>query len=141
MDKPSWIYEVGKPWQLGDPTKNPMLVVGTNYHIRKSMGSIYNYWDIYLLYSPTKEDSKVAYLAIERTKASEPLFVYTTDLYIDIALEKITQLLKLAIKKDRIEKNGQKKLNVWWTQWVYRCPKISLRDILAFNLKKEVVNE
>ncbi|MBY0372326.1 hypothetical protein K2X33_16720 [bacterium] len=129
--------------------KNPMLVVGANNWIRQRVPFfLLQEYDLHLLFYPNASPCWVVGLAaFSRTKAdAKPLFTFSSDADINVALEGlIAKLLEWARPEgaDGMEEaQGSKaspdsaysekgfKLNLWWTHWIYRCAKITLKDIL-----------
>jgi hypothetical protein len=131
--------------------KNPMLVVGSNNWVRGRVPFfMLQQFDIHLLFYPNSTLSWVVGVAAFSRLKSEaaPIFAFSAGADITAALD--TCLLKVLeschpaewngtigikaeIPENEDEKNKGKKLNMWWTHWIYRCPKISLKDVLQLE--------
>lgn len=122
--------------------KNPMLIVGANNWLRERVPFfLLQRYDLHLLFYPNSTPCWVVGLAaFSRLRADEkPIFVFAADTTILSALEKtLGKILEAcppslnAGVSDDYEPNGAK-LNLWWTHWIYRCPKISLSDVLHLD--------
>lgn len=144
------LYGLAKARTLGKyaaSMKNPMLIVGANNWIRgKVPFFLLQQYDLHLLFYPNAMPAWVVGLAaFSRQKSTEPpVFVFGASNEIgtalDQAIHKVLEVCRpadLALEEDTMrpapdpEKAGNTmKLNMWWTHWIYRCPKISLRDVL-----------
>ncbi|MEZ4751683.1 MAG: hypothetical protein R3B54_13975 [Bdellovibrionota bacterium] len=130
--------------------KSPMLVVGANNWLRgKVPFFLIQQYDLYPLFYPNKSAAWVVGLAAFSRLSSEekPVFAFGADGNIGNALDKaIFQILehcrpvdwrkRSAIVDDKKKKEKAAKLNLWWTNWIYRCPKISLKDVLQLEPTK-----
>lgn len=130
--------------EFANSGKNPMLIVGANSWLRQKVPFfLLQQYDLYPLFYPNASPTWVVGVgAFSRMNASEPpIFMFGCDSEIGKALDKaIYQLLEVCRPADwRSDpfknKEGQQdekgaKLNLWWTRWIYRCPKISLKDVL-----------
>jgi len=124
--------------------KSPMLVVGANNWIRTRVPFfLLQQYDFHVLFYPNSMPAwVVGVAAFSRQNTDEkPIFVFGSDAEIgkafDMAFGKILEVCQPGeegeIKQTwREEKKspGAKKLNSWWTNWIYRCPKIALKDVL-----------
>lgn len=123
--------------------KSPMLIVGANSWLRQKVPFfLLQQYDLYPLFYPNASPSWVVGVgAFSRMNSSEPpIFMFGCDSEIGKALDKaLYQLLEVCRPADwrsdpfkgKEEKTGKgAKLNLWWTRWLYRCPKISLKDVL-----------
>ena len=123
--------------------KSPMLVVGANQLIRqKSPFFLLQQYDLHLLFYPNSTQAWVmGMVAVSRQRTDErPVFVFSADTDIQVAIDqlffKILEALKPeeqlsgdpVIKRDK-SKTIRAQMNMWWTHWIYRCPKINLKDI------------
>jgi len=129
-------------------SKNPMLVVGANSWLRHKVPFfLLQQYDLYLLFYPNQSPAWVCGLAaFSRNDTQEaPIFVFGANANISMALEEcIHKTLEHCRPNDwrRAEntqltksKEGSKnsRLVMWWTNWIYRCPKISLKDVLQLE--------
>jgi hypothetical protein len=119
--------------------KNPMLVVGANTWLRERIPFfVLQRYDVHLLFYPTSTPCWViGAAAFSRLRSDEkPLFVFSADTSVLGALERTLGRLLESIPPsleegaDPAEASRGSKLNLWWTHWIYRCPKISLSDVL-----------
>lgn len=129
--------------------KNPMLIVGSNQWVRHRVPFfLLQQYDLHLLFYPNSMPAwVVGVAAFSRTKTEErPIFVFGSDATIHGALEmamgRILEVCHpnedlfsieerpIAEPRDVKAMNQAAKLNLWWTHWIYRCPKISLKDVL-----------
>lgn len=134
--------------------KNPMLIVGANNWIRTRVPFfLLQQYDLHLLFYPNATPAWVVGIAaFSRIRSDEqPIFVFGSDAVIggalDMAFAKILEVCHPAengeaegetIEPKRIG-NGSK-LNLWWTHWIYRCPKISLKDVLHLEAYPQKVD-
>ncbi len=130
--------------------KNPMLVVGTNSWVRTRVPFflLQNY-DIHLLFYPNSTPCwVVGLIALSRVKTDEnPIFTFSAGKDVALAFENaLFKLLEICGLKETIESAERlenriflqkekfvkniSQLNLWWTYWVYRCPKINMKDII-----------
>jgi hypothetical protein len=122
--------------------KNPMLVVGANNWIRTKVPFfLLQQYDLHLLFYPNSTQAwVVGMIALSRLNTSEkPVFVFSSDSDMGKAIDKLFFKLLETLRPaedelftNRIHENTQQnpKLSLWWTHWIYRCPKISLKDLL-----------
>lgn len=124
--------------------KNPMLVVGANNWMRTKVPFyLLQQYDLHLLFYPNSTQAWVVGLAaFSRQRLEEkPQFVFAADADIHQAIDqlffKIVEVLRPSEPETEIPripdehpKGMGSKLHMWWTQWIYRCPKISLKDLL-----------
>ncbi len=138
--------------------KNPMLIVGTNNWVRGRVPFfLLQQYDLHLLFYPNSTPSwVVGVAAMSRLRTDEPpVFVFGADTDILKALD--SALLKMLehcppadwapeeqseLSRDdekSVRSNRVSKLGLWWTHWIYRCPKISLKDVLHLEAYKASV--
>lgn len=125
--------------------KNPMLIVGANNWIRTRVPFfLLQQYDLHLLFYPNSMPAWVVGIAaFSRTRTEgKPVFVFGSDGTIEGALQMaIGRILEachpnddfsgtVEDTRDARELGHASKLNLWWTHWIYRCPKISLKDVL-----------
>ncbi|MBI4402973.1 MAG: hypothetical protein HY537_02355 [Deltaproteobacteria bacterium] len=124
--------------------KNPMLVVGANSWLRSRLPFfLLQEYDLYPLFYPNSSPAWIVGIAaLSRLRTDQrPVFVFGANGDVTKAFdEAIFRLLEHCRPVEWIsdelrnmkERDPQKasKLNLWWTHWIYRCPKISLRDVL-----------
>ncbi|MFM8269909.1 MAG: hypothetical protein ACKN9V_06935 [Pseudomonadota bacterium] len=127
--------------------KNPMLIVGANQYIRsKAPFFLLQQYDLHLLFYPNSTQAWVVGLvAVSRQRTDEkPVFVFAAHTHIQEALDqlffKVLEALKPeeqlsgapVLKRDKTESISSQ-LNMWWIHWIYRCPKIAIKDILSLE--------
>jgi hypothetical protein len=138
--------------------KSPMLMVGTNNWVRNRVPFyLLQQYDLHLLFYPNSTPTWVVGLAaVSRVSTVEPpVFVFGSGADITDALDSV--LLKMlercrpadwqredigneaTAERDRNKLQRQSKLGLWWTHWIYRCPKISLKDVLHLEPYKPTV--
>ncbi len=125
--------------------KSPMLIVGANNWIRQRVPYfLLQEYDIHLLFYPNSSPCWVVGLAaFSRIKSdARPLFAFSSGADMAQALEgTLAKMLEWARPEagehgePRLREEGgfsdkNFKLNMWWTHWIYRCSKITLKDIL-----------
>ena len=132
--------------------KSPMLVVGSNNWVRGRVPFfLLQQYDLHLLFYPNSTPSwVVGVCALSRIKTDEPpIFVFGCDANVlgalDSALGKVLERCRpsdwkaaedgevASVGDEEISKKESLKntrLGMWWTHWIYRCPKISLKDVL-----------
>lgn len=128
--------------------KSPMLIVGANNWIRTRVPFyVLQKYDIHLFFYPNSTQVwVVGAAAVSRVRTDEkPVFVFSADPTIGAAMDKLFGMLLAAIRPNADEEGMPKfekaaesnsrnsKLNMWWTHWIYRCPKISLKDVLHLD--------
>jgi hypothetical protein len=119
--------------------KNPMLIVGANTWLRERIPFfVLQRYDVHLLFYPTSTPCwVVGAAAFSRLRSDEkPLFVFSADSAVLGALErtlgKLLEAIPPSLEEGADVESAARgaKLNLWWTHWIYRCPKISLSDVL-----------
>lgn len=122
--------------------KNPMLVVGANNWIRTKVPfALLQQYDLHLLFYPNSTHAWVLGLAaFSRQSTSEkPLFVFSAHADINQAIDELFYRLMESLKLEDesslmnqplTKSNGDNRLYLWWNNWIYRCSKISLKDVL-----------
>lgn len=123
--------------------KHPMLIVGTNNWVRTRVPFfLLQQYDLHLLFYPNSTPSwVVGVVAMSRVRTDEaPIFVFASHAKVtealDLALLKVLERCRPADWQDEAPVADSKasdhlaKLGQWWTHWIYRCPKISLKDVL-----------
>ncbi len=130
--------------------KHPMLVVGTNNWIRQRIPFfLLQQYDLHLLFYPNAMPAwVVGVVAMSRAKVDEqPIFAFGSHAQILTALDRaLFRVLEACRPVDwdeaehanthsqsRIGSAQKSKLNLWWNNWIYRCPKISLREVLTLE--------
>lgn len=126
--------------------KCPMLVVGTNNWIRGRVPFfLLQGYDLHILFYPNSTPAwVVGVAALSRIRTDErPIFVFSAGSEIMSTLDDALYRA-LAVCRPQEENSANfnlrsiqssdnrtiSKLNMWWTHWIYRCPKISLQDVL-----------
>ena len=117
--------------------KSPMLVVGMNTWLRENAPFfLLQRFDVHVLFYPNSNAFWVCELvAFERQGDCEALSVRVGHKDIGKALTRaLGKLCVLSQTKEPKPLEGVRaKLAVWLTHWVYRCPKISGKDILCLD--------
>ncbi len=134
--------------QYASSMKNPMLVVGANNWLRgKVPFFLLQQYDLHLLFYPNSTPCwVVGVAALSRVRTDEkPKFFFGVHHNVadamEIALSRCLEtcrptdttlgdLEQVVEPSDSSEKPKIMRLNMWWTHWIYRCPKISLKDML-----------
>jgi hypothetical protein len=112
--------------------KTPMLIVGVNNWMRTHLPYfILQQFDVHLFFYPNAKASWVCgALAINRTNPKAiSVWSYGASQNIETALKQAMYGLLEKAQTENVEEQNEK-LGVWQSQWVYRCPKISLKDVL-----------
>ena len=140
--------------QYSSSVKNPMLIVGANNWLRMKVPFfLLQQFDLHLLFYPNSSQAWVVGLAaFSRMSVEEkPVFVFEAHAEVGKAVEgAIYRLLETVRSQDFDgeswnEKQSKQtsarasKLNMWWTHWIYRCPKISLKDVLHLEAYPKTV--
>jgi len=121
--------------------KLPMLIVGANNYMRTHLKhSLFVNYDVYLLFQPRSEMvySPAAFIQ----GRNKPIISFAS--VDDTNIQKAFKTLFLAIDEEiKLMELGDvkpinDKLSIWYMHWVYRCPKISLNDVLHLEPYKEV---
>jgi hypothetical protein len=126
--------------------KSPMLIVGANNWIRERVPFfMLQQYDLHPLFYPNSMPVwTVGIAAFSRVRADDkPVFAFGSHSRIGRAMDKaIYKILELCrpddLKTGAVPESSPggavrsklAKLNMWWTNWIYRCPKISLKDVL-----------
>lgn len=126
--------------------KMPMLVVGANNWIRNQVPFfLLQQYDLHLFFYPNSTPTWVVGLAaLSRVRTSDkPIFIFES--HHDIATALVRTLAKMlehcrpvdwmAEGEEEPEQSEaqiikNRRLSTWWNNWIYRCPKISLKDVL-----------
>lgn len=127
--------------QFSLENRYPMLIVGANSWLRQKVPFfLLQAYDLYPLFYPNSMPSWVVGLvAFSRIRTDErPVFVFAADSEISKALDMaIFRVLEHCFPGGSrlMGKEGNRsvkfsKLNLWWTHWVYRCPKLCLKDVI-----------
>lgn len=127
--------------------KNPLLVVGANQFIReKAPFFLLQEYDLHLLFYPNSTQAWVmGMVAVSRVRTEEkPTFVFSAHSDIQEALNQLFYRVLEVLKpeeevagkmtvKPPTHKLGSSKMNMWWIHWIYRCPKIALKEIQSLE--------
>ncbi|NBV49906.1 hypothetical protein EBR78_01655 [bacterium] len=123
--------------------KNPMLVVGANQLIRsKAPFFLLQQYDLHLLFYPNSNQAWVmGMVALSRQRTDEkPSFVFSASTDINEAMDQLffkmlealrpeEQITGAPLLKGNEKSPSASQLNMWWINWIYRCPKLALKDI------------
>lgn len=132
---------------------NPLLIVGTSTWIRERVPFfLLQQFDIHLLFYPTsKEVYQIGILAQSRIGQQPPIFVYGQGAStIDAIMNAIYELVVFVVPDEwKTDKENAKELSkldkvrhLWYTNWIYRQAKVSLRDILhleSYKIEHKVI--
>lgn len=113
--------------------KQPMLVVGSNNWMRSHIPFfLLQQYDVYLLFYPNATRAwVVGCVAFSRTvENAEPLWSYSAACTIEEALKQAMWGLLKSKETNTEVRTVHSKLNAWLIHWIYRCPKITLKDVL-----------
>lgn len=135
---------VGKPTSFScgvvyqktdDYTNPPMLIIGTGNWARINLPFFFmQKYDVHFFFQPQPEaEWKVHMMCVFRTGSNEPLYITSTHKNIQKAMDNLVlKAVSLENVEDAetIENPVSDKYMMWLTNWIYRTPKISLKDIL-----------
>jgi hypothetical protein len=140
------LHELAKQHTLkrfANLARNPMLIIGAENWIREQLPFyVLQNYDVHMLFYPNSMPSWViGIIAINRkTTESSPVFVFSSGPGIFNVIEDALNKLLIHIRPEEgLEEwplssikvaPRNSKLNTWWNAWVYRCVKITLKDIL-----------
>jgi len=126
--------------------KKPMLIVGANNWVRGNVPFfLLQQYDLHLLFYPTSTPTwVVGVAALSRVRTSDaPIFIFESHHEISTALTNaLARMLEhcrpvdwMSEKEEEVvidesQMTRNKRLSAWWNNWIYRCPKISLKDVL-----------
>lgn len=126
--------------------KKPMLIVGANNWVRTQVPFfLLQQYDLHLMFYPTSTPTWVVGLAaLSRVKTTEPpVFFFESHHKISEALTTVLSRMlehcrpvdwmsetEEVVEMEESEQNRNRRMGAWWNNWIYRCPKISLKDVL-----------
>jgi hypothetical protein len=129
--------------------KNPILVVGSHAWLRNRMPFfMLQEYDWYILFYPNSSPCWVVGMAgFSRLHSdTKPIFVFDSHPNIETALDgAIGKTLEacrpdfdgnskpIAPVSDSEESERARQKNLWWTHWIYRCSKISLKELQSME--------
>lgn len=127
--------------------KKPMMVVGAHSWLRARVPFfLLQQYDLHLMFYPTSSPVWVAGLiALSRTDTTEaPVCVFSSEAHPMKVLESVIyKVLERCYpadakdlgkpKKEEKKKSFASQMHLWWTNWIYRCPKITLKDVLMLE--------
>jgi len=116
--------------------KSPMLIVGSNNWLRRKIPFyLLQENDVYMFFYPNSGPAWVCgFLAVNRTKENaSPIWSFGSHFGISKALSQ--GILELVAKFQT--ESGETNRNRWLMNWIYRCPKIGLQDVLHLESYKE----
>jgi len=127
--------------------KNPMLIVGANNWLRSKIPFfLLQQYDIHLLFYPNSHKAWVfSVVAISRVHVdAKPLWSFAASRSASDALKHAAWGLLLQNTPSEFQNESSEaiekvnpKLIVWQTNWIYRSPKISLKDVLHLENYEE----
>lgn len=121
----------------GETFKDPMLIVGTSNYIREHIGATTQTYDVFLFFYPTSEPVwRIGTLLVDRNKIVEPTGIYVENTCIQSAFK--TLFINI-FTLNKTTKEFHEVKSLWLQNSIYRCPKISLRDVLELQPYK--INE
>jgi hypothetical protein len=125
----SEFYVPGDRIQKNLSYATPMLVVGTNlFFFQTAKPEIKQKYDLHILFHPSKDPSyTVTLVAFDRKNENLPFFARARGGCIKSLIANMLTVLESTpvYTKDRLEKRL-----AWINKWLYRLPKIPMRDIL-----------
>jgi hypothetical protein len=148
---PNFFTIIGEQVKNGDSKKPPMLVVGGNKYLQDNInGTLQSEYHVYLFFYPTskfvwtvgcflasKRDVRVYYSCWTESLNVADGFKKCFDFFKE---NYFTNNMFLQLE-DEVTKNDVK-LGTWITAWIYRLPKISMKDLLHLeNYKFEDYNK
>jgi len=123
--------------------KNPMMVVNVNFWLKDRVPMfILQSYDLHLLFYPNASPCWIfGLVAFSRVRTDEkPIFIFATGTHANEALEQLVarvieqcpsdDVLTQSTQNVASTSNALRQLNLWWVHWIYRCPKIDLKDLL-----------
>lgn len=135
--------------------KSPLLVVGANHWLRARVPFfLLQEYDLHLVFYPNSSPCWILGLvAFSRLRSSsKPTFIFSAShsmqQAIDEVLGKAVEMCRPDPDYDSLsippisggplgnpEAEGEagKRLNLWWTHWIYRCSKINWKDIIGLE--------
>lgn len=122
--------------------KQPLLVLGAHYFTRQHCNAVLlQNWDLHFLFLPRAEAFYTVGIAMfSRTKQNEaPRYVYAED---EDPISASLQVLRYA---EEISKLSSVECNPtlvrWHTHWIYRLPKIILKELHSMQVFVENTKE
>lgn len=126
--------------------KKPMLIVGANNWMRNHVPFfLLQQFDLHLFFYPTSSPCWVVGLAaLSRMRTTDaPIFIFESSHDVGQALSRVLGKMlehcrpvdwmsdtEEVVELSETEMARNRKLSSWWNNWIYRCPKISLKDVL-----------
>lgn len=127
--------------------KFPMMIVGANSHIHQHIKhSIAKYYDVHLFFSPNDTtEYYVSALVMSRTLDTEPYIITSYEKSSSHAILKLFENVNSTffVKGNVVNPLDalspiDKRKGLWINNSMYRCAKISLKDVLHLETYKEV---
>jgi hypothetical protein len=127
--------------------KNPILVVGSHAWLRNKLPFfMLQEYDWYILFYPNSSPCWVVGMAgFSRLQSdAKPIFVFNAHPNMEQALDGAIGKTLEACRPD-FDGNGrapitetevsdrERQKNLWWTHWIYRCSKISLKELQSME--------
>lgn len=127
-----------------DQCKNPLLVVGSSNYLRQNCPFVLlQKYDLHLFFYPNSFNAWVCGMIgmsrIDREARAE--FCYAADQKIERAIKKC--IFQMVVKHhEQIENKATNTKEIVWTQqWIYRSPKIALKDVLHLEEYKTPIEQ
>jgi len=125
--------------------KTPILVVGTNTWIHQNVSyELRQKYDMYITFYPNKNFFYVVGLILLNRIDNniEPIKILESGTIIKKTIEKAFDYVVIIDKKRETHKSlTHLGVNMWILQWIYHCPKISLKDVLMLEPYPNVLEE
>jgi hypothetical protein len=123
-----------------DIFKNPLLIVGANQYTRTLVKwNVLQTYDIHFMFQP--HNDKVwtigAILLNRKEHDVNPIILSVSDKSVQQCFKILGQTItNIVSDPNRIDTKINSKLATWYLHWIYRSPKISLKDVLHLETYK-----
>jgi hypothetical protein len=109
--------------------KSPMLIVGANTYIMQRVDpELYKTYDLFLFFFPHSGHFwRVGLLGMNKNNITDSAFLITSEGVNIVSV--LANLMAMPYESIEIRQKGI----IWLTHSIYRCPKISLKDILSLE--------
>ena len=118
----------------------PMLIVGANQYTRTLVKfNVLQEYDIHWFFMPNESTHyTLGCILLSRKYPDERPYILSTDaLTTQEAFDKLSKAMSNELVGHVVgARDVNAKLLVWYTHWIYRCPKISLKDVLHLETYK-----
>lgn len=126
--------DVQLDWSMPFASKQPMLIMGANAWLReRAPFALVQRFDVHLVFvpSPARAAWTVGAWLLSRDNSKAPLYVSVSGHRdIQAAMSDLVCHLVLGLQSEVKE---TERLSVWLQNWIYRLPKIALKDVLSLE--------